>query len=86
MDFNLEKLKDHQDGIGSISSSLKSSYDSEWDDSVHDSFGAFIEAYDEQIKNMESLMAQLQGVCDSLKSVNIDELSGSCNTLLSQID
>ncbi len=86
MDFNLGKLKVHQDSIGSISGSLKSSYDSDWADPVHDSFGVFIEAYDAQINKLESLMVQLKDVCDSLESTNIDELSGIFNSLLSQID
>ena len=86
MDFNLEKLKDYQDCIGSISSSLKSSYNSTWKDSVHDSFGAFIEAHDEQTNKFDSLMTQLRDVCDSLRAVNINELSDTCNSLLLQID
>ena len=86
MDFELGTLQECKDGISSMNGLLEKNYDSSWSDSVHDSFGSFVDAFNGQIKELDSLMSQLKKLCDSLESINVDELSESCDALISEIN
>lgn len=75
MEIDLSSVSQARQQVSSSVGEVKRSYDCNWNDSVHDSFMAFVEAFEAQVKKMEGVMNGLDKVKESLKSVCIDKLS-----------
>ena len=87
MELNFDKLSGYRGNNNTMCHQLQAGYSSLlWKDSVYESFGNYVDECNSIISKMDGLMEEMQSVCDSLQEVNIDNLTESCNSLLTQID
>ncbi len=75
MEINLEGISQARQQIGMATSEIKRGYDGAWDDAVHDSFMAFIDAFEAQAKKVEEITENLGKIQENLKQVDIDKLT-----------
>ena len=75
MEINLEGISQARQQIGMATSEIKRGYDGAWDDAVHDSFAAFVDAFETQTKKVEGIVENLEKIKETLKQVDIDKLS-----------
>jgi|GEM_PF-5649464 len=86
MEFDLNYLEDLNNDIGSCSSSLEGSFNSSWDDSVHDSFNEFMQVFQESVNKITELASSIPTILEPLKEVNSKKLKEECTRLMSMIE
>ena len=74
MDINMEGASQVRQQIGEATSEIKRGYDGDWDDPVHDSFIAFVDAFEKQMKKIEGTVDGLEKIKSNLERVDIGGL------------
>ncbi len=65
---------------------MKKSYDSPWNDNVHNSFYEFIYLVEEKTKDVIVLIAKLKNTLESLKDVDSKILNDRCEEIFSRLE
>ncbi len=67
-------------------SQLQSSYESDWDDPVHDSYHGYIEQVQNCINSITESVETVLGLQEELASIDIDSIGEEFNVLKSEVD
>lgn len=86
MKFELGSIENMEGEIISSEYRLNSSFDSEWDDDVHESFYDFVNAFESEAKSIIDLINSLAEILQPLEEVNGDDLNKEFDDLLSKIE
>lgn len=86
MDINLNACREVIQEIDDSISNVKGSFESDWDDNVHDSFGNYISEAESRLSEIKTAAEEMISVGEELASVNMDELMESAEALFNAID
>ena len=75
MNINFNSLYNIEESLNNIINNIKSAYDTEWDDGVHDSFYVYIERVQDCLNNISGLVENLMALQDKCESIDIRALS-----------
>lgn len=85
MDINVSQCASVRSQLSETAQAVKSSYESEWNDAVHESFHGYIEEYDSEAQNIEGILGEFEALAEELQDINMEELSQQCEALESRV-
>lgn len=86
MDINSDIYVASIDEIDDSKSAVQSSYESEWNDDVHESFQNYIDEINVILGEMEEMSHTLADIANGLADVDIDALSEECDGIIGEIE
>jgi hypothetical protein len=86
MEINIEVFQSSDECIDTSINSLKSSYDTEWNDSVHDSFQNYIDETSLILEEIRELSQNLATIGSDLENIDIDTIADECDSINSEIE
>lgn len=86
MDINLDIYKTSIYEIDDSKLAVQSSYESEWNDDVHESFQNYIDEINLILDEITEMSHSLVDIANRLADVNIDALSEECDGIIGKIE
>lgn len=86
MDLKINNSESMSNGVSSSAGKIKNSYDSSWDDDVHESFSGYLSEIDKKTKAIVRIMNDdIPRILNFLRSVDSNKLKEECNEITSSI-
>lgn len=85
MEIDLSRSEQIKSQMEESEQAIKHSYETEWDDSVHESFYGFINDYSSNVQSINEEVEKLKEIAEELQAVDIDALEDECSSLESEM-
>lgn len=86
MDFSLDNLINRIEMLTDALDQLQSSFDSEWDDEVHDSYEAYVSKCQTATQGIEGILGALEKNCTELNSIQPDQIVQDAESVCAEVN
>ena len=86
MEFEIGNMAKLEKEVISCEQRMNSSFSSDWNDAVHDSFYEYVNYFQSLVQSIADSIDQVSDLLNQLKEVNGDELKQESDDVLSMIE
>ncbi len=86
MEFELGNIANIGNEIITSEQQINRSFNSDWNDDVHESFYEFVSSFEREAKAISDLITSFPSIVEPLKKVDASKLNEECENLLSLIE
>ena len=85
MEISVSKCASIREQLAQSVQDVKKAYDSEWNDSVHESFYGYIEELSREVQNIEDMLRDFEILAERVRDIDMEKLSGELKELMGRI-